>query len=60
MESIDLVMLNELIEQKYETSFPFQDFMAELGRQNQRDISMGRFVDFIKAHVETPTNGKKH
>lgn len=51
LESIDLVMLNELIERKYESSFPFQDFMAELGRQNQRDISLGQFVDFIEAHL---------
>ncbi|MEE2639048.1 MAG: fatty acyl-AMP ligase [Planctomycetota bacterium] len=51
LESIDLVMLNEMIERKYETSFPFQDFMAELGRQNQRDISLGQFVDFIKQHL---------
>lgn len=51
LESIDLVMLNELIEQKYQTRFPFQDFMAELGRQNQRDISLGQFVDFIDEHL---------
>lgn len=53
LESIDLVMLNEMIETKYEMSFPFQDFMAELGRQNQRDISMGQFVDFIDNHLST-------
>ena len=51
LESIDLVMLNEMIEQKYATTFPFQDFMAELGRQNQRDISLGQFVDFIDGHL---------
>lgn len=53
LESIDLVMLNELIERKYECNFPFQDFMADLGRQNLRDISMGQFVDFIKAHLKS-------
>ena len=53
LESIDLVMLNEMIETKYEMSFPFQDFMADLGRQNQRDISMGQFVDFIDNHLST-------
>ncbi len=56
LESIDLVMLNEMIEQKYETVFPFQDFMAELGRKNQRDISIGQFVEFIKAYLERSEN----
>lgn len=51
LESIDLVMLNEMIESRYGADFPFQDFMAELGQQNQRDISMGQFVDFIATHL---------
>ena len=56
LESIDLVMLNEMIEQRYETVFPFQDFMAELGRKNQRDISIGQFVEFIRAYLQTMEN----
>ncbi|TWT37580.1 putative fatty-acid--CoA ligase fadD21 [Posidoniimonas corsicana] len=51
IESIDLVMLNEMVERRYEQQFPFFDFMAELGRQNQRDVSMGQFVEFITVNL---------
>lgn len=52
IESIDLVMLNEMVERRYERRFPFTDFMAELGRRDQRDVSMGQFVDFIHVNLE--------
>ncbi|TWT76954.1 putative fatty-acid--CoA ligase fadD21 [Posidoniimonas polymericola] len=51
IESIDLVMLNEMVERRYEQQFPFFDFMADLGRQNQRDVSMGQFVEFITVNL---------
>lgn len=47
LESIDLIMLNEMIERHYQNSFPFQEFMADLGRKNQRDVSIGQMVTFI-------------
>ncbi len=56
IESIDLVMLNEMVERRYDHQFPFFDFMAELGRKNQRDVSMGQFVEFISVNL---TNGKQ-
>lgn len=52
IESIDLVMLNEQVEQRYQRPFPFYDFMAELGRRNQRDVSLGQFVAFIEANLQ--------
>jgi acyl-CoA synthetase (AMP-forming)/AMP-acid ligase II/acyl carrier protein len=51
IESIDLVMLNEMVECRYQRQFPFIDFMAELGRQRQRDVAIGAFVDFIAANL---------
>jgi acyl-CoA synthetase (AMP-forming)/AMP-acid ligase II len=47
IESIDLVMLNEMVESHYRQQFPFVDFMAELGRQNRRDVALGQFVEFL-------------
>ncbi len=47
LESIDLVMLNEQIAQRYGCDFPITEFMGELGRTNRRDATMGEFVDFI-------------
>lgn len=52
IESIDLVMLNELVERHYERQFPFADFMAELGRLDQRDVSIGQFANFIRLQLE--------
>jgi acyl-CoA synthetase (AMP-forming)/AMP-acid ligase II len=53
IESIDLVMLNELVERHYQRQFPFADFMAELGRLDQRDVSIGQFANFIRLQLET-------
>jgi acyl-CoA synthetase (AMP-forming)/AMP-acid ligase II len=52
VESIDLVMLNELVERHYQRQFPFADFMAELGRLDQRDVSIGQFANFIRLQLE--------
>lgn len=52
MESIDLVMLNELVERHYQRQFAFVDFMAELGRLDQRDVSIGQFANFIRLELE--------
>jgi hypothetical protein len=52
VESIDLVMLNELVERHYQRQFPFADFMAELGRLDQRDVSIGQFANFIRLELE--------
>jgi acyl-CoA synthetase (AMP-forming)/AMP-acid ligase II len=52
VESIDLVMLNELVERHYQRQFPFADFMAELGRLDQRDVSIGQFSNFIRLQLE--------
>jgi acyl-CoA synthetase (AMP-forming)/AMP-acid ligase II len=52
VESIDLVMLNELVERYYQRQFPFADFMAELGRLDQRDVSIGQFANFIRLQLE--------
>jgi acyl carrier protein len=52
IESIDLVMLNELVERHYQRQFPFADFMAELGRLDQRDVSISQFANFIRLQLE--------
>jgi acyl carrier protein len=52
IESIDLVMLNELVERHYHRQFPFADFMAELGRLDQRDVSISQFANFIRLQLE--------
>lgn len=51
IESIDMVMLNEMVERRYQRQFPFHEFMADLGRRNQRDVSLGQFVDFIHQNL---------
>ena len=56
IESIDLVMLNELVAQHFQYEFPFTDFMAELGRRVQRDVLIGEFVDFLLVSLESASN----
>jgi acyl carrier protein len=47
LASIDAVVLGETIEQHYQRKIPFNEFMAELGRRQVRDIELGELVDFL-------------
>jgi acyl carrier protein len=47
MASIDAVVLGETIEEHYGRKIPFNEFMAELGRRQARDIELGELVRFL-------------
>ena len=50
LESIDVVVLGEFLEEHYGQSFPFTEYFTELAQQEIRDIRMSNLVDFIHAH----------
>lgn len=47
MASIDALALQGLVEDHYRRKFPFDEFMAEIGRRQARDASVAEFVSFL-------------
>ena len=55
LESIDLVVLGEYIEEHYKQTLPFVEYLTELAQREKSDISISDLVDFIHSHL----NGQK-
>ncbi|MGO9601749.1 MAG: acyl carrier protein [Isosphaeraceae bacterium] len=55
LASIDAVVLGEAIGQHFERLIPFPELMADLGRREQRDLTIGELLDFLLIHVGQPT-----
>lgn len=53
MESIDVVVLGEFLEEHYDRSFPFTEYFTELAQQEIQDIRISDLVDFIDRHFDT-------
>jgi len=51
LESIDVVVLGTTIQEHYDKSMPFAEFLAEIGEQEVRDIQIDQFVDFVHQHL---------
>lgn len=54
LESIDVVVLGTTIQNEYDCTLPFAEFMAEIGQREQRDIRLGELVDFVHQHLNAP------
>jgi acyl carrier protein len=50
MVSIDAVILAETLERVYNRSFPFSEFLSEVGRGG-RDIKLGELAAFLHGHM---------
>jgi len=51
MASIDAVVLGETIETHYNKTLPFNQFLADLGKQGAYDIEVGALADFLYKHL---------
>ena len=54
MVSIDAVILAEALERQYDRSFPFSQFLAEIGRDGIRDIELGELAGFLHRQMSHP------
>ncbi|MGA1876387.1 MAG: acyl carrier protein [bacterium] len=52
-ESIDAVVLGSMIEEHFKRSFPFAEYLANLGEQEIRDIRVKDLIDFVYKNLET-------
>jgi acyl carrier protein len=50
-ESIDAVVLASHVQDHYQRQLPFPELLAELGRREVKDISIGELVEFIHHHL---------
>ena len=51
LASIDAVVLGEMLQDHYGKPLPFGDLMAELGRRQDRDLTIGELADFLVRHL---------
>lgn len=54
--SIDAVILAERLEQLYQRQFPFNQFLADLGRERASDIALRRLITFLYDEMNAPTD----
>ena len=47
LASIDAVVLGETLQDYYKRPLPFSELMADLGRREDRDLSIGELVSFL-------------
>ncbi|MBI5550251.1 MAG: acyl carrier protein [Desulfobacterales bacterium] len=50
LESIDVVVLGEFLEEHYGQTFPFTEYYTELSQKNKSDIRIADLVDLIFDH----------
>lgn len=50
LESIDVVVLGEFLEEHYNQDFPFTEYFTELAQQDISDIRISDLVKFIHDH----------
>jgi acyl carrier protein len=53
-ESLDLVVLGAAVQEHFGQKFPFQEFFAEIGQRDVRDLTVGEWVEFIHRHLQDP------
>ena len=51
LASLDLVVLANAAQQRYDQALPFPELFAELGQKETRDVSVGEWADFICEHL---------
>ncbi|NJN19075.1 MAG: acyl carrier protein [Oscillochloris sp.] len=58
LESLDLVVLGAALQRHFDQQINFSEFLADLGRRNMGDVTVGEWVDFIAANLEPLPNLK--
>lgn len=57
-ESIDAVALGSTIEEHYNRSLPFAEFLTKVKEQNLSDLTVGLLVTFLAENLNRP-NGER-
>ncbi len=54
LASIDAVVLGETLQARYGEDLPFGLLMADLGRREDRDLTIGELARFVGRHLRGP------
>lgn len=57
-ESIDAVALGSAIEDHYNRSLPFAEFLMKANERQATDITVGELLDFLGEHLSSAESGK--
>lgn len=52
LASIDAVVLGETLQERYRRPLPFGELMADLGRRDDRDMTLGELSGFLARHLD--------
>lgn len=52
LASIDAVVLGEQLQEHYGQPLPYADLMADLGRRDDRDLTVGELGAFLQKHLK--------
>ena len=58
LASIDAVVLGETLQDHFGKPLPFGDLMAELGRREDRDLTIGELGDFLVRHLNEGSDSR--
>jgi acyl carrier protein len=53
LESLDVVVLTTTIQNHYDATIPFAEFMSEIGHREVRDIRLDELVEFVCHHTNS-------
>lgn len=56
LESIDVVVLATTIQNHYDRTLPFAEFMADIGQREVRDIKLDEIVEFAYRNLSAPAS----
>jgi len=54
-ESIDIVAFGTAIEEHYRQTFPFAEFLSDIGQREVQDILLGEVVEFVHSNLNGST-----
>lgn len=58
-ESIDAVALGSAVEEHFDQSLPFAEFLIKAGERQVKDITIGDLLDFLMANLDGSKGGPK-
>ncbi len=50
-ESLDVVIMANTTQERYNLTFPFAEYFAEIGERENNDVTIGEWVDFLYHHI---------
>ena len=53
-QSVDMVVLAHEIQEHFQRSFPFNEFLADIGKREPPGVTVGELTDFVTSELALP------